>query len=106
MKMTLSIKDRLVFSHLYPREGNLIAQTLVKDIIEKVKITQKEMKEVNFREVEGNSGVYMWDANIEPNEYEFTVEEGKFLKDQVSRLDKENKITQECIDLCVIIQKS
>ena len=102
--MKLSIKDRLVFKLLYPQEGNLITQTLVRDISEKIKITQEEMKNLKL---ESSGDMVKWDeTNDKGLEVEFTQLEINLLRDRVKELDSKNKITQENLDLCVKIKES
>jgi len=103
--MKLSIKERIVITQLYPNQGNLISQTLVRDIDKKIRITQEEMKEIDFNVREdGNS--YVWNnEKAKEKEIEFTKSEIDLLKKEVEKLDKENKITQSMLDLCLKIKE-
>lgn len=40
--MKLSVKERLLLQTILPQKGNLIEQTIVRDILEKTKLTQQE----------------------------------------------------------------
>ncbi|GAG38836.1 unnamed protein product, partial [marine sediment metagenome] len=61
--MKLTIRERLSISQLYPQKGNMIEQTLVEDIVKKVRIGQKEIKEIGLKvQAAGNGGIsYVWD---------------------------------------------
>ena len=101
--MKLTIKDRLLINELYPKESNLISQILVKDINEKVNITQNDIDKYNIKpEKNGLTWNVKKDKGIEVG---FTDKEIEFLKKQVERLDAESKITQSNIDLCLKIKE-
>ena len=101
--MVLSIKDRLNLSSLFPNTGDLVTQLLVKDIREKISLSQEEMDATGFKVVNES---YQWDNELEEDkDIKFSKAEWRFLKDQVERLDKEKKITQNLVDICVAIKK-
>jgi len=98
----LNIKERLLMAGLYPQKGNLIAQTLVKDISERVRLTQEEIKKLNFR---SENNLYRWDEDkVGEKEFILTETELNFLREQVSRLDKENAVNQDLLPLCLKIK--
>ncbi len=100
--MKLTIKDRMLISQLYPKEGNLISQILVKDISKKVKITQED---IDKYEIKSDKGSINWNLKKEKEiEVDFTDKEIELLKEQVEKLDKENKITQDNLELCLKIK--
>ena len=106
--MKLSVKDRLVIGNLYPAQGNILQQTLIRDIAKKVEVTQDEMKQINLGPIEGSQGM-KWDpeeANkLGEKEVVFTEAELNLLKEQVARIDKENKVTLGLLDLCLKIRE-
>jgi len=106
--MKLSVKDRLVIGNLYPAQGNILQQTLVRDIAKKVEVTQDEMKQINLAPIEGSQGM-KWDpeeaSKLGEKEVVFTEAELNLLKEQVSRVDRENKITLGLLDLCLKIRE-
>jgi hypothetical protein len=100
--MKLAVKERILIAGIYPRESNIINQTIVKDISDKVKILQDEMKEINLK-LDG--GQFTWDnKKAVDKDVEFTDLELQLLKGQVDKLDKENKITMDILDLCLKIR--
>lgn len=102
--MELNVKDRLMFNSLFPQQGDLIAQTLIRDITKKVALTQDEIKEVELK-VTANG--FNWNnEKAVPKDVTFTEAELEFIKQQVERLDREKKITQDNLDLCMKIKNT
>lgn len=100
--MKLSVKERILISKLYPREGNLMTQTLVKDIIKKVELKQDYLKKIDFK---SSPQGFTWDSKKAKDiNFDFTDSEVNLLKNEVDKLDKGNKITQEILDLCLKIK--
>lgn len=102
----LNIKDRLMINQLLPEQGSLIQQKLARDIIEKVKIGQKEMKKVGLKTTVDNKGrsSMTWNEKAKSKSIELSEMEYDLLKDQIDRLDKDNKITQDILPMCVKIK--
>lgn len=101
--MILTIKDRILINQLFPKEGNLVQQILVRDIVNKTQLTQEEVTESEFKVV--NNG-YSWNPATKAKEFEFTQAELDLLREQINKLDKEGKITQDLLDLCLSIQSN
>ncbi len=99
--MKLTTKDRVIFNSLYPKENNIISQTLIRDIDNKVRLTQDEFKKIDFK-IEG--GKATWNDKSKDKDVEFTELELNLLKSQVDKLDKEKKITQAMLDVCLNIR--
>ena len=103
MKLTLTLKERLVLPSLYPKQGYLLQQATVKEIAEKTTVTKEEIGEYDLKPTPTG---YKWDEEkAKEKEIEFSLVEVNFLQDQVSRLDKERNITQANLDLCLKIKK-
>ena len=104
--MKLTANERMTFYSLCPTEGaDIITQTLVRDLLEKVELSQSEIKTLNVRPNEG--GGIKWD---EPNEVPlknvtFSELELGLLKGQVDKFDNEKKVSQRMLSLCLKIQK-
>lgn len=99
--MKLSIKDRLTIASLYPQQSNIVEQVIVKDIKKKVDLSQSEFKEINLKVSEGK---YTWNNKAKDKEVDFTESELSLLKSQIDKLDKEKKITQDILSLCLKIK--
>lgn len=100
--MKLSVKQRLNFSVLYPQEGNLIIQLLVKGIAEKVGLKQEEVEAIELKQ-EGDRLTWK-EEKAADKEISFSETEHNFLKQQVAKLDEEGRVTQDLLDLCLLIQ--
>jgi hypothetical protein len=108
MEMHMDIQERLAIATLFPERGNIVTQTMVRDISEKTRLNQEEIDKVDFKVI---GDAYQWKKkDKEGNELSvdiditFTDAELRFLKEQVNRLDKENKIDQSNLNLCVKIR--
>jgi len=101
--MKLLLKNRINITVLLPQSGNILEQMTCRDIVKKVEISAEERKEVDLKQVGDRIA---WDVEKDKGkEVEFTATEITFLKDQVTRLDKESKVTSELLDICLIIKE-
>ena len=101
--MILTIKDRIVFFNLFPREANIVDQLVIQDINDKIKLSPDEREKINFR-VENNQAA--WSNNkLKDMDVKFLNPELTLLKSFVEKLDKEKKITMEILDLCLKIRE-
>lgn len=102
VKMKLGVKDRLMISQILPREGNLVAQRIMRDIGQKTELTQEEMDSVKMKPLP--SGGVTWDDKLEKflgqKTIKFTDAEIGFLKDQVKKLDETQKVSRDTFLLC------
>lgn len=100
--MKLNIADRINLINIFPAESGMVQQILVKDIAKKVEFTQDEIKEVNLVQ---KDGMITWTPEkAKDKEVEFTEMELNFLRECVDTLDKNKKISQQLIDLCLLIK--
>ena len=98
--MLLSLKDRLAIQGLYPQSSNFVNQLLVKDIAEKVALTQAEITKHKVI-VDPETGFIRWnDKDLKDKDFKFTGAELNFLRSRVEALDQEQKITQDNLSLC------
>ena len=104
LKMELGIKDRLVMiNFLLPIEGNIVSLTIARDIHQKVKITQAEMKKHKIVSI--GDGNLKWDEKGQTEKITFTNAEVDLLKEQISILDKQKKITSEILSMCLMLRE-
>lgn len=102
--MRLSYLERLLIGNLYPKEGDILTQLLVKSIKEKVKLTKEEIKKIGLQKYP--NGKLRYESKKEKEiKINFTEDELKLLKEQVNRLDEQKKVTQELLNLCVKIKE-
>ena len=101
--MKLTLKERLVLPRLYPQKGNLLSQITIRDINEKIKVDKIEVKKVSLKS--NPKGGLTWDSKkAKDKTIDFTEVELNFLKDQVTRLDKEENVTPDILDLCLKVK--
>jgi hypothetical protein len=102
--MKLNIIKRLNLARLFPKEGGILQQLLIRDIAKKIEFTQDEIKEIELKQ-SGNQITWNPEKDIE-KEINFSESEINFLKDQVTLLDNEKKVTQDMLDLCLLIKNN
>ena len=104
--MKLGIKERIQMNGIYPKEGNILEQMTVKGILKKTEITEKESTAVGLKVLgEGKDSLFTWDKNKKAEiKVEFDDKEKTFLKSQIDKMDKTNKITQSNLELCLMIK--
>ena len=96
--MKLSVKERFTLPALYPKKGNMLEQSLVKEINEKTVLTSEEIAKYKVKRTP--SGFQWNEKEAKDLEVELSQVEVDFLKEQVERLDKVKEITQELYDVC------
>ena len=95
--MKLGVSKRLSIESLLPKEGNYVELVLIKDIITKVKMSQKEIADVEMKYVGER---IMWNPEKDKEvEIKFTDKELEIIKKALENLDKENKLNLDLIDL-------
>lgn len=99
-KLNLTAKDRLLMRRLYPEKSDLNTQTIVQDINSKVMLNDEEREKLQ-KTMRNTQGAIEWDENaVDDIEVELSNAELNVLKSQVNRLDEEEEITMDLLDLC------
>jgi len=112
--MKLKVLERL--SLPMPQAGSIEGQLLVKSIIEKVSLTQEEIRKIKGRDVKNDlvcpfcknlikevEPGFFWEDNEYEKDVEFTQEELTILKKQVDQLSSEGQINQQNLSVCLKI---
>lgn len=95
--MILTIKDRLLLRSVLPEQGNLISMILAKSIAKKLDFTPKEITDFCIKQ-EGEK--ITWDSSkCVDIEVSFEESEINLLRDQFKKLDSEEKISIDMVDL-------
>lgn len=103
MELKLNILSRLNINGLFPEQGNLVDQILIKSIKDKVSIGSDEAEKIGLKQ-QGTQIV--WNATkAEEKTFTLNGSEVAFLKEQVKRFDTEKKITQDNVGLCIAINE-
>lgn len=108
--VNLKIRDRILFEQLFPQQGNLIEQIMVREIAKKIRLSPAEIEKVELRDVldkdNNPTGNVVWNLEKDTGkEVVFSESEIEFLKKQIRRLDETNQINQQILDLCVLINE-
>ena len=99
MKIKLTVKDRLIFPGLLPKQGSMIGLEIASNIRDKLKFTPKEIERLQFSD--RPDGGVAWKPGVEkPFEIEFEKTEITLIKKGIAQLDKAEQITSDQYDLC------
>lgn len=97
------LKDRINIGSLLPQSGGILEQMTGRDILKKVEITEKERLELKLK---SDRDLITWDITKDTGiDVDFSPTEIHFLKDQIDILDKEKKITQDILNICLLIKE-
>lgn len=99
--MKAEIQDRIVINYLFPEFGNIEEQTIVKSIQNKMSFTKEEAEEIDLKQ---ENDIFSWNKAI-VKDIDFNDQEIEFLKKQIDRLDKEKKINQTLVNLCLKLKE-
>lgn len=99
-KLKLSAQDRFSLQTIMPQKGSMIDQMIVKELVERVKLSEAEVKKI---QVEPNK--VKWDA-VSARPYFFSATEMQFISTQADRLEAEKGVTQENLSLVLAIRNS
>ena len=106
-RVKLGIKERFVATSLFPESGDLVTIRIMKDIREKVELTQVEMIEANVR-TNPTSGNLIWDdkgdKKVGKKMINLTSAELGFFKDQIELKNKAKKLTEGMYSFIEIIE--
>lgn len=97
MQVKLNLKDRFIIGELLPPKANRLTMIIVRDILNKIDITQNDIEEYGIT-IEDNG--YKWNqerGNIE-KVYDFTEAEIKVMLERINELDKSNSITLDMLN--------
>jgi hypothetical protein len=96
MNKDLTIKDRLIILSILPQENDIATLKIIRDLQNKLGITEEEYKEV---ELTIKDGVYSWNTDKDkPKGYDLGEKSIDIIKDSFNLKDKQKKITLEMID--------
>jgi hypothetical protein len=98
MKTKLNVKEILALPALLPKKGNIITQTLVKDLRNRISLTQEEMKLVGLTPT---SQGLQWKDKEFTKEVDISEVELTMMRNEIDSLDKTGEINQDILDLCV-----
>lgn len=99
MTKNLDVLGRIMALTVLPKETNLVLWKIINGLKAKLSFTEDEIKEYELT-FEGVST--KWNrATDKGKEIEFTEAEENLIKEGLGNLDKEKKITEQHIPLCI-----
>jgi hypothetical protein len=96
------IEDRVMITPFLPEKGGFTTMIVKRDLLEKIQLTQAEILEIGLTE-QPNGGL-RWQKELEVG-FELTDLEIKMLKDGAKRLDQNEALTTDLVDLYKKIDK-
>ena len=103
MKLKISALDCLVISQILPEKGSLLTMMIRDEIISKCKISENIKKAIIKKDSKIDE-IDIKTASSTIIDVDLVESQLRFLKNQVERLDKEEKINPTIFKLCLIIQ--
>lgn len=100
--INITIKDKLFIGEFIPKNGNELTMMLAKDLIDKVKLNDKDIKDGN---VKSNGNGITWNKDYIPEPIELTEPEISLLKQGREKLNKEEKINLDNLELSIKISR-
>lgn len=103
MELNLKFIERIILSNVCPAEDSFLNLVARKEVLEKISLTPEEIESCNVRE---ENGSILWD---EKNEKEISVKfsgtEKEYLSSKLVKLNKEEKLNFNLIDVYKEITK-
>lgn len=97
--MQLTLLDRLVIRNILPNEGNIKSLIIIKDIVKKVELSQDEVKKFDLQTNEKGHLTWNKEGINASFETEFTELETNEIKLCLIKLDRENKINVDMLNI-------
>ena len=99
-KLKLSARDRIYLQRIMPEKGSMIDQMIVKELVERVRLSDSEVKKVQVKPNE-----IKWDG-IPSKQYLFSATEMQFMAAQLDVLETNKAVTQENLSLVIAIRNA
>ena len=94
--MKLNVLERILLSQILPAQGSFTNLKLLRVVKEELSFSDKENKKLNFKQ----DGERMLWNNVElEKEMAFGEVASKLIKDELLKLDKEEKLTEQHMSL-------
>ena len=96
--MQLTILERLMALGSLPAEGNIVTMRLRQTLIEKLGFTPEEFKKYGIKT--DADGMTVWNPDVpQEKEVDLKIAEINVIRDNLEKLDKDNKITPNHLSL-------
>lgn len=104
--MELKGIERVRVTDIVPQKGNILEQKIVKDIIEKAGLSVEELIQAEFTTTQEGIQFNTKKLGELSKEIDFTKIEIDLMKKQIGVLEKEKKVDQFNLSLCIKITES
>ncbi len=104
--MTLTLLDKIMIDSLLPKEGNIKTLIIIKDIRNKIKLTQDQIKDYSINVLP--DGRLTWNEQGSQVEFdiEFTELENSEIKLAITKLDRDKKLSVDHLSLVALFNVS
>lgn len=106
-QIKLTISDRMIIGSILPKEGDIKTNLIIKEIINKISLTENEIKKFNIKDMEKDGKFYTtYDQSAKDykKEIDFSLLEKNEIKLCFEKLSKEKKLPLEATDLSIIFE--
>lgn len=98
-RKTLTLLDRVTLPTALPKQSDIKTMIIVHDINNKVKLTQKDIKDFDVTALAGNSIGWSEKGTLAKFDYEFTALEEQTIKEGLTAMNERKELTQDHIGL-------
>jgi len=104
-EVKLTVLDRVILPSVLKKEANYMTLIINKDIKKKVDLTQDELVKFKFKSI-GQGLTWSLPEDMEDSfSFSFTATEVTEISECLNKLNSENKLTEELINLYTIFNK-
>ena len=97
--MKLTLKERILTVNVFPAEGSYEDLIVRKDAIEKIGLTQEEIKDFEVKTLDG--GGLQWNEEGASKEFEIKLStlEKEYVKKHLKKLSDQEKLTVDLLEI-------
>ena len=97
MKVKLDVGERMVVISILPKEGNFLTLRVLRTLVSRIGLTAEEIKE--FEVVQEGDRIVWNQKGYELLEFDLADVELDMIKQELKKLDSENKLTQDMFSI-------
>jgi hypothetical protein len=97
MKVKLDVGERMVVISILPKEGNFLTLRVLRTLVSRIGLTAEEIKE--FEVVQEGDRIVWNQKGYELLEFDLADVELDIIKQELKKLDSENKLTQDMFSI-------